>query len=85
MSPCVDYRRHELECSHRKEYRWRAADGCSGHVCVDCLKAVMTWPVDDQVRAVPVDDDGIPLDRGVWTNGDHVGHMIRTTEREPRQ
>jgi hypothetical protein len=81
---CADYKRHELECGHRKEYRWRAADGCSGHVCVECLTTVMAWPSGDQVSAVPVDDDGIPLDRMAWSNADHVGHMIRTSEREPR-
>jgi hypothetical protein len=81
---CVDYQRHELECGHRKEYRWRAADGCSGHVCAECLKTVMAWPREDQVSAVAIDDDGIPVDRMRWTNADHIAHTIRTTEREPR-
>jgi hypothetical protein len=84
MSPCVDDRRHELECGHRKEYRWRAADGCSGQVCAECLKTVLGWPKAHQVSAVPVDDDGIPLDRRAWTGADHIGHMVRATEREPR-
>lgn len=80
---CVDYRRHELECKHPKTIRWKAADGCTGHVCRDCLMAVRSWPDDDKIQEIPVDADGIPLDRLEWTNADHIGHMIRTTERTP--
>lgn len=84
MVTCVDYTRHELFCAHEgKTTRWVAADGCSGYACRACLEIVRTWPSDDKVQEIAVDSDGIPVSRDDWTSADHIGHLIRTTEREP--
>lgn len=82
MSPCVDYRRHEFDCPHRRgtspRRRWRAADGCSGEVCDDCWYAP-GGPADwaDLVQVGDLDTDGIPLDPREWTAADQLGVVIR--------
>ena len=80
MAECVDYRRHEFDCPHRRRplRRWRTRDGCSGEVCADCWGAPggpAGWP--DVVAITELDDDGIPFDPAHWTAADQLGHVIR--------
>lgn len=81
---CIDYRRHELECSHKPhKWRWRTADGCSGSTCGegDAPVCKLTgWT--DVEELTSIDRDGIPHDKSRWTNGDRLGDLIRRLTRD---
>lgn len=75
---CVDFARHELECRHHDQpkFRWRTEDRCSGSACRACIdQHVSHWP--DRASVVLLDHDGIPVMQAHWTEADKIAHVLR--------
>lgn len=75
---------HEVWCRHRDGrmygWRWTTVDSCSGVLCERCWwepGSPREWR--DLIAICIVDGDGIPIDKGAWTQADALGAMMRGT------